>query len=451
MLAAGLLAAGCGAVQDPPPPIESCAPDQFLQCDGTVAQICNADGDRAIDLECGPPGCNEEAGRCNECVPDTVTCGPHTVNHCDADGLPAGFELCRSGCIGAPEPHCAYLEPSYAALADVCDAVAVLPALDIAVDQTLDTSSPLVCTGGVIAQPSGPSICVLRAGTITVREGRTLTFSGPHAVALVADAAIGVHGTIDVSANGSSSGPGAARLSGGIATALAGRGGAGFRTTGGDGGSDAADGGAGNGGAASSNPADLVALVGGAHPLFGSPALPGGGGGALALVACRGTITVSSTGLIDAGGGGGAGGFDTLPGIPTDFTSGAGGGAGGNIVLQGLGITVTGQLYANGGAGGGGTSFRDPAVAQDGEDGRRSTTPARGGAGAGLGGAGGSGGTGSALPQHGRMPADPAGTPGGGGASAGFLQTYTPAGVTPILTPAMASPSFQPNRTLRIR
>jgi hypothetical protein len=108
-------------------------------------------------------------------------------------------------------------------------------------------------------------------------------------------------------------------------------------------------------------------------------------------------------------------------------------------------------VYANGGAGGGGTSSRDPLVAQDGEVGQRSTTPARGGAASGRGGAGGNGRTGGAPPQNGHMPADPDGTPGGGGGSPGFLQTYTPAGVMPILIPSMASPAFHPNRTVRLR
>jgi hypothetical protein len=42
-------------------------------------------------------------------------------------------------------------------------------------------------------------------------------------------------------------------------------------------------------------------------------------------------------------------------------------------------------------------------------------------------------------------------TPGGGGGSTGYFETFTPAGVAPSVTPTMASPSFQPNLTVDTR
>jgi hypothetical protein len=443
---------GCGEVKGDH--VDSCTPNQLVQCNGAIAEVCNAAGDGTVDMDCGAPGCNEGAGRCNLCVPDTASCGTNAVDHCGPDGMPAAPETCIAGCTDAPAAHCTYLQPNYAALADVCDALAMMPTLDITTNQTLDTGSMLVCTGGVLTQTSGPPICVLRYGAITVQAGRTLTFTGPRAVALVADTAITVDGTIDVSANGATNGPGGGTItSGGRSNTSVGGGGAGFRHAGGAGGSDTANGGGATGGAASTNPADLVSFIGGPRPQIPITldAAPGGGGGALTLIACRGTVNVSAMGLIDAGGGGGTGGFDQIAGTQIAVTSAAGGGAGGNVVLQGLRVTVTGQVYANGGAGGGGTSSNDPAVGAAGEDGRRSTTPALGGAPSGSGGGGGNGGVGATVPAVGLMPPVAGGTPGGGGASAGFLQTYTPMGVAPTLTPQTASPAFQPNRFAQTR
>ncbi len=453
-LVALLLVVGCGEVKDDLPPIESCTPNEFVRCNGTVAEVCNAAGDGATEMECGVAGCNEGAARCNTCVPDGATCGADTVERCGADGLPAASEACPAGCTEAPAAHCSYLQPSYAALENVCDELATEPTLAVVVNQTLDTNSMLTCTGGVIPQTNGPAICVLRFGEIIVQANRTLGFTGARAVALVADRAITVDGTIDASANGTTNGPGGGTItSGGRANSSIGGGGAGFRTAGGNGGSDTVAGGGAAGGAASTNPADLVALIGGPRPSvpITLDAVPGGGGGALTLIACRGGVTVSSTGVIDASGGGGEGGRDTVAGPQIAVTSAAGGGAGGNIVLQGLSITVAGQLYANGGAGGGGTSSNEPAVGADGQDGLRSTSAAQGGLPSANGGAGGNGGSGGAVPRDGLAPAVTAGTPGGGGGSAGFLQTYTPAGRAPMLMPSATSPVFSPNRTVPTR
>jgi hypothetical protein len=451
-----LLIVGCGEVKDDLPPIDSCTPNEFVRCNGNVAQVCNAAGDGAVDTDCGAPGCNEGAARCNTCVPDAARCGPGggDVERCDSDGMPAAPETCPLGCTEAPSPHCAYLQPTYAALADVCDEVAAMPALDITTTQTLDTSAMMTCTGGVLSQVNGPPICVLRFGTITVQAGRTLKLTGQRAAALVADRAITVDGIIDASADGPINGPGGGTItSGGRANASIGGGGAGFRTAGGNGGSDTANGGGAAGGAASTNPADLVAFIGGPRPQVPQllEATPGGGGGAITLIACRGTVTISATGAIDAGGGGGSGGFDTIAGPQISPTSAAGGGAGGNIVLQGLGIRVTGSLYANGGAGGGGTSSNEPAKGADGQDGLRSTSPSLGGAPSASGGAGGAGGAAGSVPQSGQMPSVTAGTPGGGGGSSGFIQTYTPAGAPPMLMPAAVSPPLGANRTAQTR
>lgn len=439
------------------PPIEDCEPTEFVRCNGNVAETCNAAGDGVTQEACGDAGCNEEAARCNQCPPDSARCSTDnlSVERCGADGLPAETETCPLSCTAEPDAHCTYLQPNYAALADICDEPATMPSLEITANQTLDTNADaLVCTGGVIPQVGGPAICVLRFGTIGVAAARTLTFSGNRAVALVADSSIVINGTIDAAAEGIVNGPGGGTItSGSRPNTSIGGGGAGFRLAGGDGGSDSDNGGAQNGGAASTNPADLVAFIGGPRPQVGMGVdpKPGGGGGALMLVACRGSVTISATATLDAGGGGGQASFDAILGVGTSFVSGAGGGAGGNIVLQGLSITVLGNVFVNGGGGGGGTSVDDGAGTA-GQDGTRDAfDQANGGSGSGNGGGGGQGGANLLVPGAGFKSLAVAGTPGGGGGSVGFLQTYTPAGVTPTLTPASVSPGFSTNRTTPTR
>src|SRR5262249_56522393 len=115
--------------------------------------------------------------------------------------------------------------------------------------------------------------------------------------------------------------------------------------TGGNGGSATQDGQGGRGGSIATDPSLLTVLVGGTRSSrIGGATAPqtGGGGGAATLIACRGQVSVS--GLIDAGGGGGSGGKGGV--TAGQFFAGTGGGAGGNVVLQGLSITVTGQLFA---------------------------------------------------------------------------------------------------------
>jgi hypothetical protein len=136
--------------------------------------------------------------------------------------------------------------------------------------------------------------------------------------------------------------------------------------------------------------------------------------------------------------------------------SGTGGGSGGNVVLQGLSIVVTGQVFANGGGGGAGEFVPAQGTKQAGFAGsngtRSATESASGGTPPGTAGAGGTGGRQGAAPGIGFHPSDPnTGLPGGGGGSGGFFQTYAPSGVTPQLTPLVASPTFSPNKQIKTR
>ncbi|HSS01235.1 MAG TPA: hypothetical protein VLM79_29455, partial [Kofleriaceae bacterium] len=349
----------------------TCTANEFIACDASGARICNAAGDGTLTQDCGLPGCNSDAKRCNQCIPDADTCNGVVLDRCGPDGLPFSHETCLLECKTSPRAHCARVEPQY--LPNVCDVSASLPDLVVDDSRMFDTTINDNCMGGVITQISGPEICVVHGGSIRIASGGSLTAFGSRALALVADRDLIVDGILDVSANGTGSGPGGASAESGDPVAAAtGGGGAGFATVGAPGGSTSQDGGGGHGGLPATNPALVSVLIGGTRPtrrVGGAPAA-GGAGGAATLIACRGPLSVSGT--IDAGGGGGQGG---RPGVTAgQMWSGAGGGSGGYVALQGLSITVTGLLYSNGGGGGAGWVLQRTQTGQSGEDGTRSTT-----------------------------------------------------------------------------
>jgi hypothetical protein len=405
----------------------SCEAGTFESCRGDDTLVCNATGDNYDIMHCDT-GCKVGITTCNPCRPGDVTCGANAVQTCGADGLPHDSQSCDVACIDAPNPHCGYLEPKY--LPDACDDLATDLQLDISSSATLSTDLDVNCNGGIVKQNAGPDLCVLRYGTIAVEDSVTLTVTGARALVMIADTSLAIDGTIDISGSTTANGPGGnvgnAGAGGSGTTGVGdkrGGGGAGFATAGGDGT------GALGGGAASTNPALLTSLIGGASG--GNNGGTRTAGGAMSLVACRGTLSVGGT--IDAGGGGGVGiGQFSVIGA-------AGGGSGGNVVLQGLQVSLTGQLYANGGGGGGGN-----ASGVTGQKGQRSTSAASGGS-SGMTDGGGNGGAVAKAPTNGNA------TNGAGGGSVGFLQTYTPAGVTPTLTPTVVSPALQPNLTVPTR
>ena len=432
-------------------PITNCIPNQFVDCENGNARICNGTGDGVTIQSCGGNGCNATARRCNMCQPGLSTCDGAVLESCDAEGLPLADETCQLSCVAAPTAHCAYLSPRY--LPDICDAAAAMPSLTINASATIDTALDTNCTGTVVPQTGGPPICVLRYGTINVMSGRTLTLTGSRVAALVSDGDLTVAGIIDASANGLTHGPGGGTLtSGALSNSTTGAGGAGYATAGGAGGNQTVAGGAANGGAAF-DPLSGTVMVGGARgarPTIGLGVSGGGGGGALLLVSCRGNVVVSGT--LDLGGGGANPGFDQIIGAQLSLIGGGGGGTGGYGVIQGLGVQVTGSVFANGGGGGGGGASDTSGTV--GGDGPRSASSASGGNGAVVGGSsGGSGGIGGRQgggPGVGNPPVSQ-GSPGGGGGAMGRFQSYTPTGVTPTLTPASSSPNFQPNMNVTTR
>jgi len=405
-----------------------------------------------------------EPGTCISvsCVPGTIeTCVGSNALTCNEQGNGYTHVPCELGCVASGTPHCAYIEPRY--LPDVCDTVAPAESLLVSNSASLDPNLDANCNGGLVPQISAPSICVVRYGSISVADGGILKITGKEEmglgrpIALVTDGDLTIEGTLDVSADGVLNGPGGGvTMSGGMGfvtnmtTHVAG-GGAGGKTGGGAGGSASADGGGSNGGAAMADPSLLAALVGGASANRTSTMAvgvgSGGGGGGATLISCHGTVTV--TGTIDAGGGGGSGGF--LFPFPSAGLPGYGGGAGGYVSIQAAHIGVTGKVFANGGGGGAGMRANQ-AAGFNGEDGSLSSTVAALGGSAQNGeGHGGAGGVGVTVPGGGAKPTTSPATAGGGGASVGFLQTYTPMGVDPTLTPSAVSPAFQPNGTIKTR
>ncbi|MBA3462246.1 MAG: hypothetical protein H0T46_19955 [Deltaproteobacteria bacterium] len=328
----------------------------------------------------------------------------------------------------------------------MCETPASALSFEVTNSGSIDTSLDSTCNGGIVPQPGAPSLCVLRYGRINVPAGITLKIVGTRPVALIADVDLNISGILDVSADGLSNGPGGgAALSGESTFRDIGGGGAGFQTAGANGGNATTDGGGGLGGAIGLNPATLAAFFGGPQ----SGATPGrvtggGGGGGLALVSCRGTVMVE--GIIDAGGGGGAAGFHLV--IPI---AARGGGAGGHVVIAAPRVLITGEVYANGGAGGMGV-FSSMLEGAHGQDGSRSATDAaHGGTSTGGAGAGGAGGVVGMLPGIGLKPSAAGGSAGGGGGSVGFLQIYMPQGSTATLTPRAVSPGFQPQAVVPTR
>lgn len=376
------------------------------------------------------------------CAPrEFISCSGAEALYCDDSGTDFESEACPYGC---GESGCnPYLEPRY--LPDICDAPASDDEFRVTNTATLDTDLDANCTGGVLAQSAGPSVCVIRYRKIAITGTGTLSVTGDRAVAFVADNEVTIDGVLDISANGTLDGPGGgAAISGGAASLGSGGGGAGFQSMGGHGGTPTVNGGAVNGGGQAPDPALQSALVGGTRSATDSdyPVTSGGAGGASAIIACRGAVNVSGT--LDAGGGGGH------PGGNIQFAclGGAGGGAGGHIAIQGMVVNVTGQAFANGGGGGAGKP-NSATPNEPGEDGRRSTESAAGGFCA-DGGVGGNGGAEFSPPRNGASGQSP-GCGGGGGGSVGYLQTFSPLGAAVEVNPTAASPKFRENQSIPVR
>jgi hypothetical protein len=422
-----LLVIGCGSTPNP----KSCLDHH---CSDPNLPFCDTDGsiggepNKCIAVDCNP-------NQFEECRGDrAVTCNDAGDNY---DLLACEYGCGASGCSPCTTTDCEKrIAPKYVQTA--CSAVSAAPSYVISQNTTVNTNDDASCNA-IVSQPSGLEICLLKYNNITINTNQTLTVTGARALALVADYALKVEGTIDVSANGVVDGPGGGTRRSGMTSTSVGAGGAGYRMKGGAGGDLVGDGNAANGGDPQMSPLLTSDLLGGTkNTQLTGTSLPGGAGGAVTLVACRGKLSVA--GVVDAGGGGGnAGAAGTLGG---NYKHPAGGGSGGTIALQGLQVDVTGRLYANGGAGGGGgTSVVGGTSASSGQDAQRSLMAAIGGVGDSINGrVGGHGGVHAGVGFAGGGPNT---RPGAGGGSAGYIIVFSPEFILPTLNPVEVSPMIE--------
>lgn len=295
--------------------------------------------------------------------------------------------------------------------------------LTYATATVLDTDDD--CTQ-VVAQTSGPALCVIAARTIHVDA--PVRASGSRALVLLATESleIGGHGMVDVGSYRDVSGPvteilGAGRASGALCGSPSAGGNDGGLSVGAGGGAGGSFGGRGGNGARGDNNnggGGGESAIAAATPTFvrggcagtsgGSGASNAGGkaaagGGAVHLIA--GT-SIANAGHIRACGMGGYGG--------AVLSGGGGGGSGGFIGLDAPSVANSGILNANGGGGGeGGGGIEAGATASSATTG---TASAPGGSGNDNGGDGGAGSFGATLTGGAGATGGNGGGAGGGGA-----------------------------------
>jgi hypothetical protein len=459
----------------------ACRPGQH-SCRGSTLVSCGADGKVEREEVCAA-GCREGPGgqaTCAVCTPGSSSCaGDDDLMRCDADAQ-WRMEACADGCDQDIQ-QCSggHVVPSNLPR-DACTA-------DVEGDRkfedesVIDTDSD--CTRVVTQTEGAPELCVLRASKIEIKKGSTVRVSGSRALALLAVRSLIIEGTLSVSAARATPGPGSmrtgsgagrtgvGRLPGGTPAqqlselpANAGGGGGGHATRGAAGGTAPGQCGPmvacsmpGDGGDAYGNDV-LVPLVGGAPGGRNSASEfssrrtdPGGGGGAVELVACE-ELELGEEAIVEAGGGGGAGGGPgQMQSVSDTPGAGAGGGSGGAILIQTrvLRVHAGALLVANGGGGGGGATRKGAPGAGEqaganGQDGQRSRTAAAGGKAAGDSFPGGAGGA-IESPAPGGAARLPMQAAGGGGGAAGRIRIET-AGGQLTLSDLIVSPNVTTGR-----
>jgi hypothetical protein len=295
-----------------------------------------------------------------------------------------------------------------------------------------DGTGPRALTNTTLhAQDNGPELLLLASNNLTVPSGQIVRVVGSRALVLVDIGQLTVVGKIIAGADHATPGAGSFTAAcrsepflqnGRNSILVSGAGGGGFgsplsnsllQLSGGDGGNVGLL--PGSSGGTVSSQEKLTPLRGGCRGGTGNDATPGGGGGAIALVANGVTIA----GVVSTPGGGG-GGAQSLSG------GGSGGGSGGAVFVEGNVVTVSGKITANGGGGGGG------AAAAAGTDGNNGATDdashANGGVspngGEGVGGSGAGGTVSASKGTNGRVTGGGMlkSTAGGGGGGPGVLR-----------------------------
>jgi hypothetical protein len=367
------------------------------------------------------------------CTPGTQRCNTSgNLETCRSTGLGWDVTVCDYGCLTTGGAHCAVWDVSNIGMDIVDDGSHPLGPTNPewrtgtdyvqfdtdtgeiwgvdgsgtsytmrAAGRGLDSSSGIAFD--VLSQSGGaPDIGVFSVTTVDIPSGVDVWTTGDNAFALAATGAAVISGTFNCKAyftgGGSSwypgpggypgsTGPGAGSDGSGSSTGYedGGGGGASFGGVGGDSGPGTIGG---SGGSTYGGPT-LIPLFGGSGGGHGAdaPGYGGPGGGACEIVSLV-SITIASTGGVDAAGHGGEGG-DARGG-------GGGGGAGGGLLLESPVITVDGMVAANGGGGGSG-AYSIYTAGVDGERGHLDITAAAGGVVTGSGEAGCNGGDGNSA------------------------------------------------------
>jgi hypothetical protein len=398
------------------------------------------------------------------CTEGAASCAGDDLMKC-SQGVLELSQTCPLGCIaGGGDARCYTFTPH-----NVDATTLTAGTVDWVVEANTDvntagTNIPPGVGRTTATQTDGArDLVILTVRSLWVKPAAVLRISGTSAVVIVASDHILIEGAIDVSAAGTTAGPGGWRggnsMSAGQAPAGATAAPPGYSTgtsedTGGSGGSFGAVGGRGGPAGIAGSPqpgtafgaATLVPLFGGGGGGGGGTTtttggVGGGGGGALQLLAA---LRIDVTGTITAAGAGGGGGKATF-----SFGAGAGGGGGGGILLEAPVVVATGVLAANGGGGGGG-AYQAAQAGADGTSGQPSAVPAPGGAGGQssdpANGAGGAGGAGSTTAAVGGTGAGASPNGGGGGGGVGRVALYSRSGAAPggTCSPPAAAAAITP-------
>jgi hypothetical protein len=391
------------------------------------------------------------------CTAGTKTCSGTTLSTCNLDGTAVDTATCILGCNSAGNDCNALVPTAPAVSGDFSYGGLSQPTISAA--QTLlifDTDSGEIKdgAGATVRMPNAApgtrfvengigfhrtsGVGIWTFSKLSVPSTTTIVFKSAFAASILSASDLTIDGTIDLrgyadptqakmatttlcvgtvaGAGGTIGGTGTTAAMGGGAGGIAtdtstGAGGGGYGDIGGAGGKNGGTNGGTAGAVTGANAINPLAGGFGGGPSGGNG---GGGGGALQLAA-QGTIAIS--GVINAGGCGGA---------PGDAThGGGGGGSGGGILAEAPTVHVFAgaTIAANGGGGGAGGS----ATSTGGDPGGASSSQANGGAGLNGGHNGGSGG---ALGATAGLPGSNGPGAGAGGGGVGRVRLNSRTGAT---------------------
>jgi hypothetical protein len=357
-------------------------------------------------------------GSSGTCTPNAgLRCEGNTLVSCNADATGESQTACSLRCNATSLACENKVAPSNGYSAQL-DAAASEPALNITANTSVilttnyDPNSGKLMVGSqavtatvVPGANGGPEVLVLSVNSLSVAANVTWTIQNesgsPRQVAIMSASDVSIAGTIRRGGTGAY--PASDLCNAPAANAFGadndspGGGGGGFGTAGGAGGgilTIAAGGAAGT----AAGDATLVPLRPGCKG--GNTAGLGGGGGGGGAVQITSGTSIAIAGMVTSPGFGG--------------TVNAGGGSGGAILLEAPVVTITGGVFANGGAGGCG------GITDQGNPGTNTTSPTVGGPCPNTNYSAGNGGAGTTPPTEGTTLANASGqqqnAPGGGGA-----------------------------------